>query len=218
MCDYVNKNELIEPRKIFSEWISNAQSEIREEYGITFSYNPIGSGSRNMVIRRCDNDYFDLDFQIVMQSIPNNYNWNRDCKEFKDIFRTTFDKFKPKGFSFCEDSTQALTTKNINKRYGFDIIITTYDEDGNFYILYNKKNTNNANNEDYEWAKRKDMNKYRKRLSLVEGPEMWEYLRKVYKKKRHDHKDDVESNKKKSYQLLNESVVDTLKHFGIRFQ
>lgn len=218
MCDYVNKNELIEPRKIFSEWISNAQSEIREEYGITFSYNPIGSGSRNMVIRRCDNDYFDLDFQIVMQSIPNNYNWNRDCKEFKDIFRTTFDKFKSKGFSFCEDSTQALTTKNINKGYGFDIIITTYDEDGNFYILYNKKNTNNANNEDYEWAKRKDMNKYRKRLSLVEGPEMWEYLRKVYKKKRHDHKDDVESNKKKSYQLLNESVVDTLKHFGIRFQ
>lgn len=29
MCDYVNKNELIEPREIFSEWISNVQSEIR---------------------------------------------------------------------------------------------------------------------------------------------------------------------------------------------
>lgn len=213
MCDYVNENELIEPRKIFSEWISNVQSEIREEYGITFSYNPIGSGSRNMVIRRCDNDYFDLDFQIVMQSIPNNYNLKRDCKKFKDIFRTTFDKFKPKGFSFCEDSTQALTTKNINKGYGFDIIITVYDD--NFNILYNKKNTNNANNEDYEWAKRKDMNKYRKRLNLVDGPEMWEYLRKVYKKNRHNHKDDVEPNKKKSYQLLNESVIDTLKYFGI---
>lgn len=75
MCDYVNKNELIEPREIFSEWISNVQSEIREEYGITFSYNPIGSGSRNMVIRRCDNDYFDLDFQIVMQTIPDDMDW-----------------------------------------------------------------------------------------------------------------------------------------------
>ena len=62
------------------------------------------------------------------------------------------------------------------------------------------------------------MNKYRERLSLVEGLEMWEYLRKVYKKKRHNHKDDVEPNKKKSYQLLNEAVVETLKHFGIRFQ
>lgn len=68
-----------------------------------------------MVIRKCNEDFFDLDFQIVMQSIPNNYNWNRDCKEFKDIFRTTFDKFKPKGFSFCEDSTQALTTKILTK-------------------------------------------------------------------------------------------------------
>ena len=130
-----------------------------------------------------------------MQSIPNNYNWNSDCKEFKNIFRNTFDKFKPKGFSFCEDSTQALTTKIIIKRYVFYVIITCYDEDYNFYILYNKKNTNNANNEDYEWAKRKNMNKYHERLKLVRGPEMWGYLRGIYKKKRHDHKNDVEPNK-----------------------
>ena len=95
MCDYVNKNELIEPREIFNEWISNVQSEIKKEYGITFSYNPIGSGSRNMVIRRCDNDYFDLDFQIVMQSIPDDMDWDGYCKEFKDIFRNTFNKYKP---------------------------------------------------------------------------------------------------------------------------
>lgn len=59
------------------------------------------------------------------------------------------------------------------------------------------------------------MKNYRERLNLIEGPEMWDYFRKVYKKKRHDHKNDVEPNKKKSYQLLNEAVVDTLKHFGI---
>lgn len=218
MCDYVNKKELEIPRDTFNNWINSVQKYIKKNYKITFSYSPIGSVSRNMVNRKCNENFFDLDFQIVMQSIPNNYNWNRDCKKIKDIFRTKFDKFKPEGFSFCEDSTQALTTKNINKGYGFDIIITKYDEDGNFYILYNKKNTNNANNEDYEWARREEMNKYRKRLSLIKGPEMWDYLRKVYKKKRHDHKDDVEPNKKKSYQLLNESIVETLKHFRIRFQ
>ena len=144
MCDYVKSKKLEVPRDTFNNWINSVQKYIKKNYKITFSHTPIGSGSRNMVIRKCNEDFFDLDFQIVMQSIPNNYNWNRDCKEFKDIFRTTFDKFKPKGFSFCEDSTQALTTKNINKGYGFDIIITTYDEDGNFYILYNKKNTNNS--------------------------------------------------------------------------
>ena len=104
MCDYVNKNELVKPRKIFSEWISNVQREIKKEYGITFSYNPIGSGSRNMVIRKCDNDYFDLDFQIVMQSIPNDMDWDGDCKEFKDIFRNTFNKYKPQGFKDCKSS------------------------------------------------------------------------------------------------------------------
>ena len=218
MCDYVKPKELKEPRKVFNNWISAVQKYIKKEYKITFSYSPIGSGSRNMVIRKCNEDFFDLDFQIIIQFIPNNYNWDKDCKKLKDIFKNTFDRFKPNEFSFCEDSTQALTTKNISRGYGFDIIITTRDGEENFYILYNKKNTNNANNKDYEWAKRKDMNKYRERLSLVGGPEMWDYLRKVYKNKRHNTNNNEESNKKKSYQLLNEAVVDTLKHFNIKFK
>ena len=45
------------------------------------------------------------------------------------------------------------------------------------------------------------MNKYHERLKLVRGPEMWGYLRGIYKKKRHDHKYDVEPNKKKSSNL-----------------
>lgn len=215
MCDYVNKNELNEPREIFSEWISNVQSEIKKEYGITFSYNPIGSGSRNMVIRRCDNDYFDLDFQIVMQSIPDDMDWNGDCKEIKDIFRNTFNKYKPQGFKDCKDRSQSLRTKNLNLGFGFDIIITCFDNNDNFYILFNKKDTNGANNEDYEWAIRKDMNKYRERIKLVEGLEMWNYLRSIYKDKRHKHMHDQEP-KKHSYQLLNEAVVETLVAFGIK--
>ena len=139
MCDYVNKNELNEPREIFSEWISNVQSEIKKENGITFSYNPIGSGSRNMVIRRCDNDYFDLDFQIVMQSIPDDMDWDGDCKEFKDIFRNTFNKYKPQGFKDCKDRSQSLRTKNLKLGFGFDIIITCFDNNDNFCILFNKK-------------------------------------------------------------------------------
>ena len=214
MCDYVNKNKLIEPRKIFSEWISKVQREVRDKYKITFSYNLIGSGSRNMVIRRCDNDYFDLDFQIVMQTIPDDMDWDDDCKKFKNIFRNTFNKCKPQGFKDCKDRSQSLRTKNLKLGFGFDIIITCFDNKGNFYILFNKKDTNDANNEDYEWAVRKDMNKYRERLSLVEGPEMWNFLRNIYKNKRHKHMHDQEP-KKHSYQLLNEAVVETLVAFGI---
>lgn len=215
MCDYVDANKLIKPREVFSKWIKNVQDELRDK-GFTFSFNPIGSASRNMVIQKCNEKTFDLDYQIVMQKIPFKYNWDKDCKKFKDLFRTTFDKYKPSGFTYCEDSTQALTTKNQNQKYGYDIIITTFDDNDNFYILYNKKNTNGANNEDYEWAKRKDMKKYSERLAMVRGPKMWKYLRDIYKEKRHDHKDDQQPNKKKSYQILNEAVVETLEAFGIK--
>ncbi len=214
MCDYVKKKSLKEPRKIFNDWINKVQKYIKKEYKITFSFLPIGSGSRNMVIKKCNEDYFDLDFQIVIQHMPSHYNLSKNCKELKNIFRKTFDEFKPKGFGHCEDSTQALTTKNSDKKYGFDIIITRCD--GDFYILYNKKNTNNANNEDYEWVKRKDIRKYREKLNSIRGPEMWNYLREDYKNKRHIHKNDSEPNKKKSYQLLSEAVVETINHFDTR--
>lgn len=213
MCEYVHKNELKDLKKNFKTLINNVHKYLRKNYRITFSCIPIGSGKRNMVIKQCNKNYFDLDFQIVIQSLPNEYNSNDSCKALKDLFRKTFDKFKLPGFSDCEDSTQALTIKNVKSGYGFDIVITKYDSNANFYILYNKKNTNAANNKDYEWAIRRKMNKYQERLKCVNGAEMRKHLRDIYLKKRHVHKDDNNANKKKSYQLLNEAVVETLKHF-----
>ena len=35
-----------------------------------------------------------------------------------------------------------------------DVIITVYDAKDNFYILRNNKSANNANNKDYQWAKK----------------------------------------------------------------
>lgn len=215
MCDFVNKNDLIKPREIFSEWISSVQREIRKKFKITFSYNPIGSGSRNMVIRRCDNNYFDLDFQIVIQSMPEDINWYNDCKKLKDIFRNTFNKCKPQGFKDCKDRSQSLRTKNLNLGFGYDVIITCFDKDANFYILYNKKDSNKSNNKDYEWANRKEMKKYHERLTLVKEAKLWNYLREIYKNKRHEHMNDQEP-KKHSYQLLNEAVVETLAAFEIK--
>ena len=63
MCDYVNKNELKCPKEVFKKMINSVQDYIRKQYKITFSYRPIGSGSRNMVIRKCNQNFFDLDYQ-----------------------------------------------------------------------------------------------------------------------------------------------------------
>lgn len=213
MCEYISKSELEYPREILEDWIKNVQIDLENQYGITFSFTPTGSVSRNMVVRKCNSDYFDLDYILYIQKCPESTLWN--CKKLKNVFRKAFDDNRPDGFTCCEDSTQALTTKNYGEGFGYDIIIFNEFSDG-VYILFNNKNKNRNNNNDYEWQKRSEMNKYHARLELIKGPKMWNYLRDVYLAKRHKHKDDKEPNKKASYQLFNETVVETLNHFGIR--
>ncbi len=214
MCRYITAAELSNKKQLFINWITYVQKELRTK-GYRFSYRPIGSGKRNMVVKLCNSNYYDLDYQIIIEKIPNTYDWNGNVKDIKDDFREAFDNNKPKGFSCCEDSTQALQTKKLSIGFGYDIILTTYDNSGNFFILYNKKNTNNANNNDYSWMIRKNMNNYRNKLNKISGSEMWNYLREIYLDKRHKHKDDQE-NKIKAYQLLNEAVNETLIHFNVK--
>lgn len=211
MCNYISKKYLSEKKQTFLVWVRNVQRSLKEK-GYHFSYRPTGSGKRNMVVKLCNKNYYDLDYQIIIEKIPRNYDWNANAKHIKDDFRKEFDNNRPKGFSCCEDSTQALQTKNDNKHFGYDIIITKYDNK-NFYILYNKKNRNDANNKDYSWMQRKKMNKYRENFKKIKGAEMWNYLRKIYLNKRHINKDNNNSNRKKAYQIFNEAVNETLHHF-----
>lgn len=211
MCEYVSKKDLREPRETFNDWVNDVHREIRENYKMTFQTYPIGSGSNNLVINRCDNKFFDLDFQIVIEKFGDLR--KNDCKKIKQAFIDAFNNNKPQGFTNCEDSTQSLTTKNRSKEYGYDIIIT-YSDNNDFYIIHNNKNKNGNNNNDYEWQKQSDLYEFRDRLDRIEGPEMWEDLRKRYKKKRHGN---LNNKNKKSYQMLNEAAVETLKKYGKKF-
>ena len=214
MCNYVDEKELKGlggPKDTFQDWITEVHRILRKKH-IRFECNLIGSGSRNMVVRKCnEGGYFDLDYQIVLTTYP----VNMEPKKIKDNFRNAFNTSKPNGFKDMKDRTQSLRTKDLNRGYGYDVIITRIDDNGSFNILYNDKDDNSANNFDYSWKPRKEMNKYRERFARVKSdPEMYEYLRKLYLKKRHDYKDDTSPSKKKAYQILNEAVVDTLKTFG----
>ena len=220
MCDYVARRNLKEPKSIINDWIKKVQKKIKKEEKIHFSYMPIGSGKRNMVIKQCNRKYFDLDFQIMLTRLPKKYSKiiSEEAKEINDLFKKYFDDNAPEGFSKCQDSTQALTSLNSKKGFSYDIIITRKDDDDNYFILYNKKNTNNANNRDYWWAPRSNSIKDKERMNLIRGPEMWNDLRERYKKKRHDYKDCNLENKKKSYQILNEAVVETLECFDVNYE
>lgn len=216
MCRYLTKNELKEAKGVFIEWVTKVQSKIKKENNIYFSVESIGSGRRNMVIQQCNRDSFDLDYQITLTRLPQalKKQLSKNAKEINYLFKNTFDELRPNGFDYCDDSTQALTTLNSEKHYGYDITITYVDNCGVRYILYNKKDTNNANNKDYYWAKKADMSNDGKNYLKVVRSKHYGYLRDLYKNERHKHKYDVEPNKMKSYQILNEAVVNTLKHFN----
>ena len=218
MCRYLTKNELKEPKKIFNDWVKKVQKELKKEKRIHFSFDPIGSGKRNMVVWQCNRDSFDLDYQITLTKLPEDLakNLSKKAKDINQIFKDAFDYYRPGGFGYCDDSTQALTTLNVDKHFGYDVIITYRDSEGTLHILYNKKNTNGANNKDYWWAPKADMSNHRENYLKVVKSKHRKQLKDLYLKKRHAHKDDVEPNKKKSYQILNEAVNEIIEKYNIK--
>lgn len=202
MCEFVSKKCLKEPKAQFLKIIKKVQKQIKDKYKITFSYRPIGSGKKNLVVKKCTTNEFDLDYEITLQKISEEIDLN-DAKKIKYLFIKVLNEFLPKEFNRCEDSTQAITIKNPSFKFGYDIIIT-YVLGDERYILRNDKNSNNANNNDYKWAQMCD---YHSNYKLIKGPEMNNHLRKLYLKKRHNSINE----KKKSYQILNEAINETLK-------
>ncbi|MBP5446284.1 MAG: hypothetical protein J6Y28_08950 [Acholeplasmatales bacterium] len=217
MCQYVREKELKgrgKPRNVFHNWINDVHIYMRKRHKIRFDCHLIGSGSRNMVVRKCNEEnYFDLDYQIVLKRIPS----GTEPSVLKKEFKAAFDMFKPMDFCDCKDRSQSLRTKSSCRGYGFDIIITKVDENGEYHILFNKKDSNDANNKDYSWLERKDMSKYKAIYNIVAKDEKMDgYLRQIYISKRHEYRNQTEPNKKKAYQILNEALVETLTHFKIK--
>lgn len=209
MCDYIKRKDLIKPRDTLLSWINNAHNYMRKNYKITFQHFEIGSASRNMVVKKCNSNFFDLDYEFEIISWPSDYDIN-DARDLKLKFKKALDETKPHEFKACEDSTQALTSEN--NEYGVDIIITIRSG-GNYFILRNNKNRNNANNKDYQWAQKNDCSKLRVNLAKIKGLEMWNDLRDKYLGKKHDNRNITDKNDprfKHSYQLLNEAVNEVL--------
>lgn len=211
MCEFVSKKCLKEPKAQFLKIINKVQKQIKDKYKITFSYRPIGSGKKNLVVKKCTTNEFDLDYEITLQKILEEIDLN-DAKKIKYLFIEVLNEFLPKEFNRSEDSTQAITIKNPSFKFGYDIIITYVLGDAR-YILRNDKNSNNANNNDYKWAQMCD---YRSNYKLIKGPEMNNHLRKLYLKKRHNSINGKSKNQKKSYQILNEAINETLKVFNVQ--
>ena len=196
MDGYVSKSDIIPLKELFDEMLRSVRKDVKK-HGITFTCNLVGSAKRNLVICHPTKG-IDCDYQLVLQSDKSGLN----ASEIKRLFRLSFDRYRPTGFSSCEDSTSALTmrkkdTKHSKILYSFDIVILK-NIDGVPEIL--RRNSEGA----YVWNKLYSMADFQERFSLITGNEMWNELKERYYKKKVKQMDG--NDDKKSFQLLNEAV------------
>lgn len=207
MIGYVSKNDTKPYRRFFDNWIRKIRPLIRRE-GLTFSFKLVGSAKRNLVIK-LPNEGFDCDYQIFLYKNKENLK----PRQIKDIFRREFDAVaKADGFKNCEDSTSALTIKLVDNaksqlRFSYDVVILQ-ERNGETEIL-RKRSENNKN--EYVFELLRDMTNNRRNYKKIQGIEEWRFLRKIYYEKRMQALKTNDT--RKSFEILNEAVNETLTHF-----
>lgn len=201
--EWVSRNDLKEPKKIFEDAIKSIRKKLKER-PITFEYFLVGSAKRNLVLSN-NNKGFDCDYQIVIQKNKQNITG----KKLKDLFKIELDAYLTKQqFNNGEDSTQSITYKRVKKgsiEFGYDIVIIRYNNE-NFEILKNEKDINNS----YHFVQMKEMRGYREKFKMIKGSDSWKLLRDIYKKKREKNEGLEKDKRKKSYQILNEAVNEII--------
>lgn len=231
MYEYVSKKEVSFARNKIEQVIHNVQDYLRRNNILTFEYNLVGSASnhRHLVTRIANgNQGFDMDYNIIIQRINTRYN---NPKSIKKVLMETFNKFLPKDFNYCEDSSSVFTIKKVNKQskkivYSFDFAIVNYfDEDvanSNFdedyddpedeyyqierqeYISFNKKAGS------YSWELRRIASDHRYMEQCVKSDSsIWNELRDLYLQ----HKNSRPNEKSRIiyYETLNQIYQ---KHFN----
>ena len=126
----------------------------------------------------------------------------------KLLFIKEFDKsVTRRGFKNCEDSARAITIKKVDFEnskilQAYDVVILDEREYG-YYIL-----TNHKKEKYYNYEKLPDTENHTENEKKIKGAEMWNYLRKIYLAKKENNTED-----KKSFQIFNEAVNETLVYF-----
>jgi hypothetical protein len=206
MYEYVKKSEYAPIKKELEIIIKKVQNRMREEYGLTFQFQLIGSGRRHLVTRiRGGNRGYDFDYNLIIQRWGSMYN-SKD-KVVKQKFMAAFkEAVKGTPYSAPKDSTSAITMKVIDKKqkiisYRCDFAIIYYEDcdanDGYYYLRNDKKRNV------YEFVFRSTSSGIEEKVNDILVEEHgWEFICEEYRKL----KDVNEGKEKHSYSLYIEAV------------
>ena len=175
MYTYVTKGEVKPYKSICRSMLQQMVNSLKKRYGITAQIQLIGSGANNLVTRN-GNSSFDLDYNLILQSMPDEYMEN--TARLKDTVRTELDRHIVNGFSHGQDSTASVTYiyhKDGKDCFHFDLGIILCGTDGRSYRLINNK-TQGA----YIWNEVMDTRNIHRMAQAIYQRKDWNQLRAKY--------------------------------------
>ena len=187
MYEYVVEKEVKRYRSDCSNTMEQLRDLLYEKYDINTQFSLVGSGgdSRNMVTR---NGYgpFDLDYNLVIISMPNEY-WN-NLKMLKDRVRDSLNKIVGNTwFSDGKDSRSVITSilhfkDSPEVEFSFDIAILARNSNGNFCRLIH--NNKGYGNENFTWNEVPSSHNVKEKADKLKRNALWNEVRETYLNKK----------------------------------
>lgn len=192
MYKFVEKCIANRYRSDCSATLKKVQQVLLEEYDINTQFTLVGSGARNLITRN-GNGPFDLDYNIIILDMPDEY-WCNLLK-LKEIIRTTFnDVEKNEWFTDGKDSTSVITAilhfkDSPNIEFSFDIAILSKNSRGQYQRLIHNKRMNR-----YCWNEVPHSSDVRKKANLLKNENLWQEVRETYLRKKNYYLCSIDQN------------------------
>ena len=210
--EYVSRCEVKPYRDLFELTVVPVVREACRDEGLTFECHLVGSARRNLVVRH-PNKGFDCDYQIIIRKNENELSG----ESIKSLLISLFNQNMPNTFKKAEDSTSAITVKQIRGntiKFSYDIVILRERADGLMEILRRVKNKERYN---YVWNILPNSAFLEDRIKQIEMMGYYDDLRELYFLKKTAKNNGRKYEDRKSYQLLNEAVNEVLGKHNIHY-
>lgn len=178
MYVYVTKEE-VKPYKNYCQNVLNRLGKkLKKEYAISVYSSLTGSGARNMVTRN-GNGSFDLDYNLVMTSIPREY--ANTPEMLKIVVRNMLDKLMDENFSYGQDSTSSITYlvhsldgKKVEFSFDVALLLEEKDTKKRSRLIHNKKTGA------FIWNRIPDRKKLEIKEAAIKEAGCWTDVKRIY--------------------------------------
>ena len=199
MYEYAKLSEVKQITMWCENIIHDVQNYLKDHF--TFDIKLNGSGEKRLVMKNGKNDYFDLDYNLILQKDKKNLisNPQKIRQLFIDAFNHSAQVY---GFDYANDSTSVITVQLIycnQLNFSFDVAILVQDNDGKYYSIKYDKISNR-----YLWNEIKHSKNYMDKFRYIKENGQWMGFKERYKYLKNMHLS--RNDKVKSFSIFLETL------------